>query len=126
MFKNFKVIVLFIMLSFFAQKSEANTTLIFYSYENSSDQKQTTVSSNDSNFQDLGLPNELNYRLVNSNFKVDFSSVQKKLHVKSLSNCYFQRELYFRDKVKLLWSFCSTNDISFTTFQIIFPFHYFW
>ena len=114
------------MLSFFTQKSEANTTLIFYSYENSSDQKQTTVSSNDSNFQDLGLPNELNYRLVNSNFKVDFSSVQKKLFVKFLSNCHFQREQYFKDKVKLLWSFCNTNDISFTTFQIIFPFHYFW
>ena len=126
MFKFLKVVLLFIMLSFFSQKSEANAIFIFYTYDIPTNQKQTTLSENDANFQDLGLPNEINYRLSNANLKVDFSSVQKKIQLKLLSNCSFSREQYFRDIVKLIWSFCNINDISFTTFQIIFPFHYFW
>lgn len=126
MFKVFKIIVFFVLLSFFNQKSVANTTVVFYSYENYSDIKQSTVVENDVDFQSLGLPNEINYRLSSSNLKVDFSSVQKKLLLKSLSNSLFKREQNFTNKIKLLWLFCSTNDISFTTFQIIFPFHYFW
>lgn len=126
MFKVFKIIVFFVLLSFFNQKSVANTTVVFYSYESYSDIKQSTVVENDVDFQSLGLPNEINYRLSSSNLKVDFSSVQKKLLLKSLSNSLFKREQNFTNKIKLLWLFCSTNDISFTTFQIIFPFHYFW
>lgn len=126
MFKVFKIIVFFVLLSFFNQKSVANTTVVFYSYESYSDIKQSTVVENDVDFQSLGLPNEINYRLSSSNLKVDFSSVQKKLLLKSLSNSLFKREQNFTNKIKLLWLFCSTNDISFTTFKIIFPFHYFW
>ena len=126
MFKVFKIIVFFVLLSFFNQKSVANTTVVFYSYESYSDIKQSTVVENDVDFQSLGLPNEINYRLSSSNLKVDFSSVQKKLLLKSLSNSLFKREQNFTNKIKLLWLFCSTNDISFTAFQIIFPFHYFW
>ncbi len=126
MFKVFKIIVFFVLLSFFNQKSVANTTVVFYSYESYSDIKQSTVVENDVDFQSLGLPNEINYRLSSSNLKVDFSSVQKKLLLKSLSNSLFKREQNFTNKIKLLWLFCSINDISFTTFKIIFPFHYFW
>ena len=126
MFKVFKIIVFFVLLSFFNQKSVANTTVVFYSYESYSDIKQSTVVENDVDFQSLGLPNEINYRLSSSNLKVDFSSVQKKLLLKSLSSSLFKREQNFTNKIKLLWLFCSTNDISFTTFKIIFPFHYFW
>lgn len=126
MFKVFKIIVFFVLLSFFNQKSVANTTVVFYSYESYSDIKQSTVVENDVDFQSLGLPNEINYRLSSSNLKVDFSSVQKKLLLKSLSNSLFKREQNFANKIKLLWLFCSKNDVSFTAFQIIFPFHYFW
>lgn len=126
MYKVFKIAFLVMFLSFFSQKMEANAYVNFYAVESAINQEVATISTDDFDYQILGLPDEIQYQFSNSNLKVNFSLTQKKIVNKYFSISLFKREQYFSDKIELLWKFCQKNKISFTTDKIIFPFHYFW
>lgn len=126
MYKGFKIILVFVLLSFFSQKMEATTIINLNSVENTTIKKQTSIVTNESGFQSFGITNEIHYQFSNSNLTFDSSIANKKLLVKFLCNSLSKKEQRFTDKVQLLLMFCNKNEVSFSAVQIIFPFHYFW
>jgi hypothetical protein len=126
MYKGFKLILVFVLLSFFSQKMEATIIINLNSVENTPNEKQTSIVTNESGFQSFGITNEIHYQFSNSNLTIDSSIANKKLLVKFLCNSLSKKEQHFTDKVQLLLTFCNKNEVSFSAVQIIFPFHYFW
>jgi hypothetical protein len=126
MYKGFKIILVFVLLSFFFQKMEATTIINLNSVEKTSYKKQTSITTIESGFQSFGISNEIHYQFYNSNLIFDSSLANKKLLVKFLCNSLSKKEQHFTDKVQLLLMFCNKNEVSFSAVQIIFPFHYFW
>jgi translation initiation factor 2 beta subunit (eIF-2beta)/eIF-5 len=126
MYKGFKLILVFVLLSFFSQKMEATIIINLNSVENTPNEKQTSIVTNESGFQSFGITNEIHYQFPNSNLIIDSSIANKKLLVKFLCNSLSKKEQHFTDKVQLLLTFCNKNEVSFSAVQIIFPFHYFW
>jgi hypothetical protein len=126
MYKGFKLILVFVLLSFFFQKMEATTIINLNSVENTTIKKQTSIVTNESGFQSFGITNEIHYQFSNSNLTFDSSLANKKLLVKFLCNSLSKKEQHFTNKVQLLWTFCDKKEVSFSAIQIIFPFHFFW
>ena len=126
MYKGLKLILVLVLLSFFSQKIEAETTINFNSVEKTSYKKQASITTNESGFQSFGITNEIHYQFSNSNLTFDSSLANKKLLVKFLCNSLSKKEQHFTNKVQLLWTFCDKKEVSFSAIQIIFPFHFFW